>query len=102
MIKYAPIEEQPMSAIERLTITVPAEMAATVRLAVDGGDYASTSEVVREALRDWVRQHDAERRELETLREAIRVGLASGPGVPADEVYAGLHALIAERRAGQG
>jgi len=102
MIKYAPVEEQPMSAIERLTITVPAEMAATVRLAVDGGDYASTSEVVREALRDWVRQHDAERRELETLREAIRVGLASGPGVPADEVYAGLHALIAERRAGQG
>jgi len=102
MIKYASVEEQPMSAIERLTITVPAEMAATVRLAVDAGDYASTSEVVREALRDWVRQHDAERRELETLREAIRVGLASGPGVPADEVYAGLHALIAERRAGQG
>ena len=91
-----------MSAIERLTITVPAEMAATVRLAVDAGDYASTSEVVREALRDWVRQHDAERRELETLREAIRVGLASGPGIPADEVYAGLHALIGERRAGQG
>lgn len=91
-----------MSAIERLTITVPAEMAATVRLAGDAGDYASTSEVVREALRDWVRQHDVERRELETLREAIRVGLASGPGVPADEVYAGLHALISERRAGQG
>ena len=75
-----------MSAIERLTITVPAEMAATVRLAVDAGGYASTSEVVREALRDWIRQHDFDRRELETPREAIRVGLASGPGVPADEV----------------
>lgn len=87
-----------MSTIERLTITVPAEMAAIVRNAVEAGDYASTSEVVREALRDWTRQHDTERRELETLREAIRVGLDSGPGIPAEEVYAELQALIAERR----
>ena len=88
-----------MSTIERLTITVPAEMAATVRNAVEAGDYASTSEVVREALRDWTRHHDTERRELETLREAIRVGLDSGPGILANEVYAELHAIIAERRA---
>ena len=91
-----------MSTIERLTITVPAEMAATVRQAVSGGDYASTSEVVREALRDWTRHHDAERRELDALREAIRAGLDSGPSIPAEEVYAELHAIIAERRALQG
>lgn len=91
-----------MSAIERLTITVPAAMAATLRETVAGGEYASTSEVVREALRDWTRNHNAERRELETLREAIRVGLDSGPGIPAEEVYAELHAMIAERRAAQG
>jgi antitoxin ParD1/3/4 len=88
-----------MSTIERLTITVPAELAATVRLAVETGGYASTSEVIREALRDWTRHHDTERRELESLREAIRVGFDSGPGLPADEVYAELHAIIAERRA---
>jgi antitoxin ParD1/3/4 len=91
-----------MSAIERLTITVPAEMAATIRQAVAGGEYASTSEVVREALRDWTRHQDAERRELETLREAIRIGLDSGSGIAAEEVYAELHALIAERRAAKG
>lgn len=85
--------------IERLTITVPAEMAATVRQAVEGGEYASTSEVIREALRDWTRLHDAERRELEALREAVRVGLESGPGIPAEEVYAELRAIIADRRA---
>jgi putative addiction module CopG family antidote len=34
-------------------ITLPSDMAAVVRGAVAGGDYASTSEVVREALRDW-------------------------------------------------
>jgi antitoxin ParD1/3/4 len=38
--------------IERMTITMPADLAAVVKGAVEGGDYASTSEVVREALRD--------------------------------------------------
>ena len=42
-----------MPEIERLTITLPADMAAVVKDAVEGGDYASNSEVVREALRDW-------------------------------------------------
>jgi antitoxin ParD1/3/4 len=91
-----------MSTIERITITMPTEMAATLRQAVAGGEYASTSEVVREALRDWTRHQDAERRELETFRAAIRVGLDSGSSIPADEVYAELHAMIAERRAAQG
>jgi len=40
-----------MSEIERMTITMPAEMAAVVKSAVDAGDYASTSEIVRAALR---------------------------------------------------
>ena len=42
-----------MAELERLTITLPAEMAAVVKSAVESGDYASTSEVVRAALRDW-------------------------------------------------
>lgn len=88
-----------MSAIERLTITVPAEMAATLRATVNGGEYASTSEVVREALREWSRHRDSERRDLEALREAIRFGDASGPSIPADEVFAELRQLIADRRA---
>ncbi|QWK80764.1 type II toxin-antitoxin system ParD family antitoxin [Ochrobactrum sp. BTU1] len=81
-----------MSSVERLTITLPTEMATTVRDAVAGGEYASTSEVIREALRDWVRAHDTERRDLETLREAIRAGLESGPAIPAEEVFAALRA----------
>ena len=42
-----------MAEIERMTITLPMEMAGAVKAAVEGGDYASSSEVVREALRDW-------------------------------------------------
>ena len=32
---------------------MPADMAALVKAAMEGGDYASTSEVVSNALRDW-------------------------------------------------
>ena len=87
-----------MAAIERLTITVPAELAAGVRAIVAGGEYASTSEVVREALRDWTRLRDSERRALDALREAIRIGDESGPSIPADEVYAELRRIIEARR----
>ena len=82
---------------ERITITMPAEMAEILRQAVAGGEYASTSEVVREALRDWSRNRDAERRDLEALRKGIRAGLGSGPDIPADQVFAELRARYAAK-----
>lgn len=86
-----------MPAVERLTVTMPAEMAETLRRTVAGGEYASTSEVVREALREWTRARDAERRDLDTLRAAIRTGLDSGPGIAADQVFAELRARYADQ-----
>ena len=86
-----------MGAVERMTITMPAELANTLRQTVACGEYASTSEVVREALRDWTRNRDTERRELEALRAAIRTGLDSGPGIPADQVFAELRARYAAK-----
>ena len=65
-----------MSKIERMTITMPADMAAVVKGAVDGGDYASTSEVVREALRDWKSKRAVQLHELEALKVDIDKGLA--------------------------
>ena len=48
MIKYEIVERKGgiMGAIERLTITLPVEMAGLVKGAVDEGDYASASEVI--------------------------------------------------------
>ena len=86
-----------MPTAERMTITMPTEMAETLRQTVAGGEYASTSEVVREALCDWTRNRNEERRDLETLREAIRAGLDSGPGIPADEVFAELRKRYAAK-----
>jgi antitoxin ParD1/3/4 len=90
-----------MSAIERLTITLPSQMAARLKSTVADGQYASTSEIVREALRDWTRERDAEQHDLQTLREAIRIGDESGPSISANEVFAELRQIIADRRAAQ-
>jgi antitoxin ParD1/3/4 len=91
-----------MAAVERLSITLPAEMAANLRRTVEGGQYASASEIIREALREWACKRDDERRDLDALREAIRLGDESGPDIPADEVFAELRQLIAKRRATAG
>ncbi len=65
-----------MPAIQRLTITLPSDMAALVKGAVEGGDYASASEVVREAIRDWKLKRTLQLHELEALRSDIDKGLA--------------------------
>ena len=64
-----------MAAIERLTITLPSDMAAVIKSAVDGGDYASNSEVVREALRDWKMKRAIQMQELASLKADIDRGL---------------------------
>ena len=45
-----------MSAIEKITISLPKEMVADIRAAVEAGEFTSTSEVIRDALRQWRRQ----------------------------------------------
>ena len=64
-----------MAEIERMTITLPADMAAVIKDAVDSGDYASSSEVVREALRDWKTKRALQLDELAALKADIDRGL---------------------------
>jgi antitoxin ParD1/3/4 len=64
-----------MADIERLTITLPADLAAVLRDAVNGGDYASTSEAVREAVRDWRMKRLLQMQELAALKADIDKGL---------------------------
>ncbi|HYA81608.1 MAG TPA: type II toxin-antitoxin system ParD family antitoxin [Methylocystis sp.] len=79
MIKYErqfQTGARPMPDIERLTITLPTDMAAVVKSAVETGDYASASEVVREAIRDWKMKRALQIHELAALKAAIDDGLA--------------------------
>jgi antitoxin ParD1/3/4 len=69
-------QECAMTKIERMTITLPSDMAAIVKGAVEGGDYASSSEVVREALREWKTKRALQLQELAGLKADIDRGLA--------------------------
>ncbi|WP_228014663.1 ribbon-helix-helix domain-containing protein [Fortiea sp. LEGE XX443] len=42
-----------MPNVEKISVALTPEMAALVRNAVESGEYASSSEVIREALREW-------------------------------------------------
>ena len=69
-----------MATVEKLSIALTPEMAKEVRLAVESGEYASSSEVIREALRDWRRKRALQDRRIEELRSLWREGLESGKG----------------------
>ena len=63
-----------MSKLERVTVTMPAEMAAKLRAAVESGEYATTSEIVREALRDWEGYQERRQLALAKLRALVKEG----------------------------
>ena len=67
-----------MSNIEKLSIALTAELAEAVRQAVQCGEYASTSEVIREALREWTRARDERTASIAYYRRLWEEGLASG------------------------
>lgn len=67
-----------MSKLERITVTMPAELAAKLRAAVDEGSYATSSEIVREAVRAWVDKEERREAALSHFRAEIEKGLA-GP-----------------------
>jgi antitoxin ParD1/3/4 len=82
-----------MPSVEKISIALTPEMAAAVRAAVASGEYVSTSEVIREALRDWQVRRSLHRKELEELRRLWQAGVDSGPGTLAD-----MQAIKAEAR----
>jgi len=56
------------------------EMAALVREAVESGGYATATEVITEALREWRLRHALSPQEQDTMRRLWAEGRASGPG----------------------
>lgn len=56
-----------MQNVERLSITLPIDMASMIRAKVKAGSYASNSEVIREAVRAWQEQEQLRFRYLATI-----------------------------------
>ena len=94
-----------MGKVEKISVSLPKEMVETVNQAVESGDYATASEVVREALRKWESDRAYDRAiktyGLERLRSLVREGMESGPAPDADEVFAEVKARL-EHKWGRG
>lgn len=70
-----------MPDIQKVSVALTSEQVSALKAAVDTGEYATTSEAVREALRDWKWKRDLRNDELNHLREHWRAGKASGAAV---------------------
>jgi antitoxin ParD1/3/4 len=76
-----------MPTVEKISIALPPEMVAQVRLAVDTGEYASSSEVVRDALRDWTHKRQLQQSGVDELRRLwLQARKDKRPGVRPDAV----------------
>lgn len=68
-----------MTAVEKITIALTPEMAGFVRQAIDAGEYASVSEAIRDAVREWKERRDLLGYTADELREMVQDGIDSGP-----------------------
>ena len=76
-----------MSAAEKISIALPPEMVTVIRNAVASGEYASSSEVVRDALRDWTYKRTLRQQGMEELRHLWQEALSDRTtGIDADDV----------------
>jgi antitoxin ParD1/3/4 len=84
---YQPARGLAMPNVEKISIALPPEMVAVVRQAVETGEYASSSEVVRDALRDWTQKRSLRQQGIDELRQVWRQAMEDKtPGVPVKEV----------------
>ncbi|WP_051355253.1 type II toxin-antitoxin system ParD family antitoxin [Mesorhizobium erdmanii] len=69
-----------MGQVDKRSITLSPELAQAVDDVVAAGEYASASEVIRDALRQWKDRRDLFGYTLEELRKLVQEGIDSGPG----------------------
>ncbi|MGH8129441.1 MAG: type II toxin-antitoxin system ParD family antitoxin [Steroidobacteraceae bacterium] len=73
-----------MATIEKISVALPADMLNLVKQAVKSGDYATTSEVIREALREWKGRRETREETIAEVRRLVQEGLDSGGWHPPD------------------
>src|SRR5271157_586806 len=73
-----------MPEVQKISIALTAEQIGALKAAVEAGEYATTSEIVREAIRDWQFKRELRQEDIRRLRQLWDEGKASGPPVPLD------------------
>ncbi len=86
-----------MHNAEKISITMTAEQLDAIRASVRAGEYASTSEALRHAVRLWQRQRAEDAQRLEAIRARVRRSIDDPrPSLSQAELDARLDALFAD------
>ena len=91
-----------MGALEKITISLPEEMVAEIKVAIEAGEFTNTSEAIRDALRHWRRSRTVIALADENLKQLVAEGRASGEPVDGETALARLRAKYAARASGEG
>jgi antitoxin ParD1/3/4 len=67
-----------MASLEKVSVTLTDEQVSALEAAVKAGEYATTSEIVREAVRDWQLKRELRQEDIKLLRQMWDAGVASG------------------------
>ena len=67
-----------MASVEKVSVALTNEQISALKAAVDAGEYATTSEIVREAVRDWQLKRELRHEDIKRLRQMWDAGVASG------------------------
>lgn len=67
-----------MASIEKVSIALTSEQVSVLKAAVDAGEYATMSEIVREAVRDWQLKRELRQEDIKRLRQMWDEGVKSG------------------------
>ena len=86
-----------MSNVEKVSVALTAEMASEMRAVVESGEYASASEVVRDALREWRLRRVERIRAREELGRLWDRGIASGPSTEGEKAFTRIRERIDAR-----
>jgi antitoxin ParD1/3/4 len=70
-----------MPDVQKVSIALTGEQVTALKAAVETGEYATTSEAIREALREWQWRRDLRAEEVKRLRQSWQEGKASGAGL---------------------
>jgi len=61
-----------MTAAEKISITLTPEMNRIIKSRVAAGDFASSSELIREALRVWQKREEEHQQRLASIRAQLQ------------------------------
>jgi antitoxin ParD1/3/4 len=68
-----------MPDVHKISIALTGDQVAALKAAVESGEYATTSEIVREAIRDWQYKREYRQEDIKRLRQLWDDGKAGGP-----------------------